>query len=466
MNVPPLLNMDQLGDLGLTTQLISTREENKVLHAKIHELTVKLKDLTITKFTLEAEVEHYRKNAALPTFSNLALGSTKTSPDHNTTNDASMEDFIISGNGIYPSCPAVSLPNLHGCSKPLCCAIHPNNDALLATGGSDRHVCIVQWGKALAPTPNAVTETVRTACRVQFTAPVLCLAFAHSSWAVGCDIVAAGCMDGFVQLIACQAQVGGQLQARVLEVVKRETIRHTKYVMSLAWAPKSNVLASASGDGLVQISKVTLVENSSDVMEDDDSHKTHQVTVDTLRTLHLHGAVETLCFVNHGESLCLFERGTSYLSYFDLTKKCQRTKYSLNGPETVSFDDHVSFAVMHLALSPNGKYLCAATDTSRNIIIEVQSSNILRNLYGVKNDGFSLPRIAWSQNGKYVFGNSQGNTSVLVWDVGSGSIVKRLDKGCGGHSGHIRDLCSSQISHTLVTVSYDMTVKVWLSNSV
>ena len=39
---------------------------------------------------------------------------------------------------------------------------------------------------------------------------------------------------------------------------------------------------------------------------------------------------------------------------------------------------------MQLALSPNGKYLCAATDASRNIIIEVGTSNIVRDLYGHK----------------------------------------------------------------------------------
>ena len=45
---------------------------------------------------------------------------------------------------------------------------------------------------------------------------------------------------------------------------------------------------------------------------------------------------------------------------------------------------------MHLSLSPNTKNLCAATDTSlRNIIIEVQTNNIVRDfLYGHKNDGF------------------------------------------------------------------------------
>ncbi len=126
---------------------------------------------------------------------------------------------------------------------------------------------------------------------------------------------------------------------------------------------------------------------------------------------------------------------------------------------TGGFDSHVSFAVMHLSLSPNGKYLCAATDTSRNIIIEVGTSNILRNLYGHKNDGFSQPRIAWSNSGQYIFGNTQEDSGICVWDVASTKLVKRLE----GHSGQLRDIFSSRKSDTVVTASYDKNVKIWLN---
>lgn len=114
---------------------------------------------------------------------------------------------------------------------------------------------------------------------------------------------------------------------------------------------------------------------------------------------------------------------------------------------------------MHLALSPNGKYLCAATDTSRNIIIEVGTSNIVRDLYGHKNDGFSVPRIAWSSNGQYIFGTTQEDTSICVWDIASAKMVNRLKS----HGGQIRDIFSSKHSDTVVTSSYDKSVKVWLN---
>ena len=130
---------------------------------------------------------------------------------------------------------------------------------------------------------------------------------------------------------------------------------------------------------------------------------------------------------------------------------------------TGGFDEHVSFAVMHLCLSPNGKYLCAGTDASRNIILEVKSKNIVRDLYGHKNDGFSQPKVAWSKNGKYIYGNTQEDSSIYVWDIASTKIVEKLEKAIGGHEGQIRDIFSSTVSDTVVTAAFDKTVKVWLT---
>ena len=130
---------------------------------------------------------------------------------------------------------------------------------------------------------------------------------------------------------------------------------------------------------------------------------------------------------------------------------------------TGGFDDHVSFAVMHLSVSPNGKYLVCATDASRNIIMEVGSAKILRNLYGHKNDGFSQPKAVWSCNGQYIYGNTQDDNSIIVWDIASSSIVKKIDKNCGGHTGQVRDIFSSKRSDTLVSASYDKSVKILLN---
>jgi len=452
--------MDLMGDIGAADQLISAREENKILKAKVKEQIEMIKDLRLTNAQLLAEVEMYRKDAAIPSFSNLALGKNPSKPspsdlemDHD---QAPAHDFISSGDGTYPTDPAVTLPNAHGISNPLCCALD-RSDAIIGTGGADSHVSIMAWGSALAPGDEASRDTVQKAARVPCTAPVICISFSTEH-----DIVAAGCMDGTVHLIGYKL-ILGRVQAWTLNIVNEEKIKYTKYVKSLAFAPKSGLLASASADGTVQISRVTVIDANDNDDDEDMEGATEgdskNATVEMVNSLHLAGAVETVCFVNEGDTLCLYERETAYLSYFDLKNNFNMTKHSVNGSVTGGFDSHVSFAVMDLALSPNGKYLCAATDNSRNIIIEVETSNIIRDLYGHKNDGFSQPRIAWSSSGKYIYGNTQEDCTICVWDIASTKMVKKLK----AHKGQLRDIFSSSKTDTVVTSSYDKTVKVWLN---
>jgi len=78
---------------------------------------------------------------------------------------------------------------------------------------------------------------------------------------------------------------------------------------------------------------------------------------------------------------------------------------------------------------------------------------------GHTNDGFSNPKIGWTYNGQYVIGNTQEDGSACIWDVASSSIVKRLE----GHTNPIRDIFSSKLSDTLVTVSFDKQTKIWVT---
>jgi WD40 repeat protein len=196
------------------------------------------------------------------------------------------------------------------------------------------------------------------------------------------------------------------------------------------------------------------------IISDDDNDTLKQsVSLEEVKSFHFKGAVETLCFTKNGSVLILYERDTSYLTYIDLIDGFKLSTYSINGDVCGGFDGHVSFAVLQLALSPDGKYICAATDASRNIVMEVGSSNIVRDLYGHKNDSFSNPRVAWSQNGQYIFGNTQEDCSLLVWDVASSKIVKALK----GHDGQLRDIYSSKSSDIVVTASFDKSCRVWLN---
>eukprot|EP00592_Proboscia_alata_P002304 CAMPEP_0194370130 /NCGR_PEP_ID=MMETSP0174-20130528/18443_1 /TAXON_ID=216777 /ORGANISM="Proboscia alata, Strain PI-D3" /LENGTH=435 /DNA_ID=CAMNT_0039147427 /DNA_START=65 /DNA_END=1372 /DNA_ORIENTATION=+ len=432
--------MDLLGDLGANDQLTSTRAENKVLLAKVKELEAKVSELNLTNATLLAEVEMYRKDAALPSFSNLALGAASMEEDDTPQNTGSY--FVQSGNGDYPKEAAVTLTSLHGPSNPLCCALHPTDDSLLVTGGADSCVSVVQWGAALSPSPDASQKTVEDAVRYSCQGgPVVAAAFggvAGSGCFVGC-----GCMDGSVTVFSYDSM------EKSLVPVDGVVVKHSRYVKDVVWSPRDPIVATSSADGTVYLTRV------------------NNGALETVSTLHLSGPVEAMAFLD-GDTLVVYVRDTPYLSYFDLRDDMKQTTHSLNvaGP-TGKSDTHVSFAVLQLQPSPCGKFLACATDTSRQIIMEAHTTNQVRNLYGHVNDGFSTPKIGWSSNGQYLLGNTQEDTSVCVWDISSGSIVQRLGGGSGGgsgggHSGQIRDVCSSPVSNTFVTASYDKSIKVWL----
>lgn len=373
----------------------------------------------------------YRKEAALSGSSKLVLGQARPPEPTNSQQGADMDHFVCSGNGVFPVEPAVTLHNLHGASNPLCCALS-REDTILATGGADSHLVLCQWGASLAPDPEAANKVVRSAIRTPCHAPVICTSFSPTD-----NLVAGGCMDGSLAVLTYSiVGLGGGLEIQPLQV----SVKHAKYVKSMTWSPTGQpILATASADGTIALSKI------------------QQGKMETMTTLHLPGPVETLCFSEDGKLLFCYTRGTPYLSSFNLEKNYEQTKINLNGGGGGGFVDHVSFAVMDMAV--RGKYLALATDTSRNIIFHLDENRQVRNLYGHTNDGYSQPKLGFSQNGQYILGNTQDDASVCVWDIASTTIVKRLV----GHGQPVRALYSSPHSDTLVTTSFDKKIMIWLA---
>lgn len=481
--------MDLLGDIGRDDQLTSAREENAVLRAKVKELTVRVVELKVENEALRAEVEMYREDlyrvGGIGGGGGGGGGEGKEGDDVPPSPSADVDvvaaaegeddrvDFVTSGNGMYPSDPAATLPEIHGQSNPLCCALHPD-DSLLATGGADSNLRLCRWGTALAPGEGSPSRAVAGSISVPCGAPVICCAFARVNGGRSPRVIAAGCMDGNVRLAYCgfgeeedddgappPADADRLLKSRGEGSSGKEDddgdgnpiIRHSRYVKTVCWSPTEPILASASADGTVQLTRVSDVDVESST-----------AFIEIIKSIHFDGPVESMCYLNDGNTLCCYVRETSYLSYLDLRDKCKLRKVSLNGCAVGNggFEDHVSFAVLSMSPSPRGKYLALATDASRNIIIEVGTDRIVRNLYGHKNDMYSNPKIAWSKNGQYIYGNSQDENCICVWDVASASMVRRLDEGYGGHGKFVRDICSSGNTDTVASVSFDKTAKIWL----
>lgn len=448
-----LPKMDLLADIGYKDQLISAREENKLLKERIEDMKEKLKTLTVENATLLAEVEMYRKEAALSSLSKLTLKDSSPPLKNSAVHSYSI-DFAVSGNGAYPTDAAVSLVDLHGNSNLLCTALD-STDTILATGGADGTVAIMCWGSALSPSPSASLDVVHNAAKIRASAPVIQISFSHTE-----QIIAVGCMDGSVHFIGYSVWMG-KIRAWNMRVVKGQAVKFSKYVKGIAWSSIESIVACSSSDGTAKMIKISISsdpkkENSMDL---DYDLVADCVTLEEIRSFHFNGAIESVCFVKDGTMLVMYERDTSYLTYFDLKDDFKVTTYSVNGNVNGGYDAHVSFAILQLVPSPNGKYLCLATDASRNIIMEVGTSNIIRDLYGHKNDGFSNPRVAWSKSGQYIFGNTQEDCSLIVWDVSSAKIVALLK----GHDGQLRDIFSSKLTDIVVTASFDKTCRVWLN---
>jgi len=320
----------------------------QILIELIH-CTGQVKVLTLEKETLRAEVEIYRAEAALPSFSKLALGQTgvnNSSLKNTGLKTSNYADFISPGNGIFPNEPIVTITNPHGMTNPLCCALHPN-DSILATGGADSNVSLSLWGRALQPSSSHFSFQ-SYASHVKCTAPVITLSFASSPLLQ--DILAVGCMDGSVEIIYFSQIVGGTtLKAQLLKSVDASgaisRIKHNKYIKSLAWSSShsSNILVTASADGIVHVSRIlpqrvqsTSVTTQGDddtmMMSVDSEDIVSHVIIEKVTSFFLQGAVETLCFLQGG-TLCLYEHNTPYLTYFDLADGNKQTKYSLNGSE-------------------------------------------------------------------------------------------------------------------------------------
>ena len=64
--------------------------------------------------------------------------------------------------------------------------------------------------------------------------------------------------------------------------------------------------------------------------------------MEVIQSVHFDSPVEAMCFLNEGNTLCCYVRGTSYLSYFDLKDGFKQK----NAPSMVAVRTCVSFACL------------------------------------------------------------------------------------------------------------------------
>lgn len=416
--------------------LHAARAENTVLQQRVQELTARVKVLQIENESLKAEIEIYRNETPIPSFSQLALGKqANIRVSSNPTIDAA---FVKAGEGIYPNHPEIVLNNVHGPSNPLCCSLNADN-TILATGGADGVLSLMHWGSVYT---SSAEETVRAAARYSLGTPVVCVAFSTISK----NIVAAACMDGKVYLVdskAAAVSLNGSSNQTLVVAPKT----HGKYVKRMAWSCHEPILATASANGSVHIYRITPPTAFEPA-----------ISIQFVTSLHWNDPVETCLFLPNYKFIC-HVRGTPFLQYFNESTFELEKQVNLNADGSGTHDLHVSFTIMDLQLSPNQQYLAAATDANRNMVLDLDGA-IVRNLYGHAADGYSTPKIVWA-NDSYVMGNTQDQAAVCVWDVASSQLVERLTL---PHTQPIRAICSSGLNF-VVTTSFDKQTCFWTCQS-
>ena len=323
--------MDLLADIGHADQLTSAREENRVLQSKVKELSVRVHELLAENQALKAEVEMYRTDFVHNGHRNSGdeskvelVGVSKEEDYEN--------DFITSGNGVFPSDPAVMLATINGTANPLCCSISPD-DSLLASGGADATLSLVKWGSALAPGEESSARAVNEAIKIPCGGPPICTAFAQVGNGKSFPVVAAGCMDGSVRLAyyGSDFDPSKSVEDRILlptntsNGINENGIKHGKYVKSVCWSPSAPVVASASADGTIQLTRVDISDSLGGF------NFINKIPMEVIQSVHFDAPVEAMCFLNNGDTLCCYVRDTCFLTYFDLKDGFKQTKYSLNG---------------------------------------------------------------------------------------------------------------------------------------
>jgi hypothetical protein len=425
--------------------LDTARGENAILQQRVKELTARVKVLTVANAALEAEVEMYRNDAtsassvALPSVAGLTLGSTS---DATAASAKDADEFLFkSGDGVYCTESDTVHANLHGSANPL--VVDVWNETILVTGGADSTVRFTNAFSSSSSEENTMSDGA-AACSVSLPAPVIAAAVAPSTVK---QTVAAGCMDGSVHLIEFETST----PLRALIVPTESLKKHSKYVRAVVW-DNTNKLVTASADGTMHLYQV--VRNI--LME--------TVEITCVKSFHFDAAIESVCF--HGPVLLAYIRGTAHLTTIDTSNNdYDITKINLNvntrNAVTGGFDDHVSFAILDMKISPNGKFLAAATDTSRHIIMDLTNHNVqIRNLYGHKADIYSSPVLAWSANSLYLYSNNQDASEYVVYEISSASIVSTISE---HHVRPIKSMWSSRNSNMLVTNSFDRNTVVWIA---
>lgn len=362
------------------------------------------------------------------------------------SNDDNIEDcsdILIEGNGNYATKEISRLNDVCNGANALC-SIFTSNDGIIACGGADRAITFCSIEK---PTSSS---SIKKLFSINLSSPILTMD-QHNS------IVVAGMMDGKHIIIDLNNEINKRDEENKLinenEEINDQGINlninnnyyniinnHSKYVIGIKWSSDGEFLATGSYDKSVNLYKKSNTTNE-------------LIKISVLRYLT---NVESITFIqtDGGEQeLVIALRDTAYLVYVHCAT-LQERHISLN---IASWDTHISFTPLYLSPSPNNKYLAIGTDKNVIITLRSGSNQRVRSFYGHNSGDYAKPKISWDSTGYYLYSNSENDSSVYTYSVGSEKVVSLLK----GHKGIVRDVSCHSNFNQVLSVGHDKTVILW-----
>ena len=197
---------------------------------------------------------------------------------------------------------------------------------------------------------------------------------------------------------------------------------HSGYVLSVAFSPKGQLIASGSWDNTVKLWRA----NDGALLKTFSGHS---------------DGIRSVAFSPDGK---LLASGSS-----DNTVKLWRVG---DGKLMKTFKGH-SNSVLSVAFSPNGQLIASGSSDSTIKLWRAADGNLLKTLSGHSDYVHS---VAFSPDGELLASGSRDNT-VKLWRVGDGTLVKTLS----GRSGVVSSVAFSPNGTLLASGSADKTVKLW-----